>query len=55
MKVASDQLKRTEDLPKFPMNFGGTIGEASPALVSIFFINWDCYQQISAPKRTFFH
>lgn len=21
-------IKRTEDLPKFPMNFGGTIGEA---------------------------
>ena len=21
-------IKRTEDLPKFPMNFGGTVGEA---------------------------
>jgi hypothetical protein len=27
-ETAFGAIKRTEDLPKFPMNFGGTMGEA---------------------------
>lgn len=27
-EAAFGPIKRTEDMPKFPMNFGGTIGEA---------------------------
>jgi hypothetical protein len=27
-ETAFGQIKRTEDMPKFPMNFGGTMGEA---------------------------
>src|ERR1700750_952361 len=27
-EAAFGTIKRTEDLPKFPLNFGGTIGEA---------------------------
>jgi hypothetical protein len=27
-ETAFGTIKRTEDLPKFPMNFGGTMGEA---------------------------
>jgi Protein of unknown function (DUF3467) len=27
-EAAFGPIKRTEDLPKFPMNFGGTMGEA---------------------------
>jgi hypothetical protein len=27
-EAAFGQIKRTEDMPKFPMNFGGTMGEA---------------------------
>lgn len=27
-ETAFGQIKRTEDMPKFPLNFGGTMGEA---------------------------
>jgi len=27
-EAAFGAIKRTEDMPKFPMNFGGTMGEA---------------------------